>query len=317
MLPLVLRPARFNTPVAELIIDGLALCCFSGGTGEWQVAFVRPAHRLKIEVRLKTLSDVVVQTLTPFEVPMNLKDVRFTVGNPSNAHFRAFPEGFYKATPDFPPEERMTRGNDYDYRWVIDFDSEVPHGRVRRVFKESERPGMLPVTIVRIPNALFYTADVSRHSVVLAPIPKAPANPESFPFGRTNKEVGAGVYATRTADGQIGLVDRHGRDVPGAPFPLPYVADHLYEISILNMDVQSKIAADPKRLVGGDYVLGDLHFYYDLMEVDGPKHYLYARREPRAIDGDCHPLTLDGDCHPVGAGHNGGSVTGLDRLLEP
>jgi hypothetical protein len=95
--------------------------------------------------------------------------------------------------------------------------------------------------------------------------------------------------------------------VPGAPFPQPYVSGHLYEIRISNLDEPSKLISEPARLVD-NHVRGDLHFYYGIMEVSGPKHYLYARRVPRVIDGDCHP---------VGTGQNGGSVSELDRLLEP
>ncbi|HVG33314.1 MAG TPA: hypothetical protein VM911_09545 [Pyrinomonadaceae bacterium] len=299
MLPPVLRPAKYNTPVAAFTIDGLGACWFNRHTTprEWEIAFLRDeGHIFTIGVTEMDQQGRIVQTFPDTSVDLS-KHLRFTVANSSDAHLsrNEFPDGFFKAAPDFS----RTGDDSYDFRWVIDFlGKEVPHGPLVKLLKKLERPGGLDVTIVSIPNALFYTKSVTEGSVILAEQPKP--SQDGFVLGRTNQTVGAGIYATTPGD--IGLVNENGDRV--LPFPLPYVKGHSYEISLLNMDKVNKLDAK-WRTEEDDYVLGDLHRYYDIMEVRGPKYQLFAPRVPRAIDGDCHV---------VGMGHNSESIPNFDLM---
>ncbi|HEV2915914.1 MAG TPA: hypothetical protein VGX92_21715 [Pyrinomonadaceae bacterium] len=299
MLQRILRPARYNTPIAALTIDGLGIASFQRSKQEWQVAFIRKRHNLEIEVTKLSLADGSTQTFTPIKVPETLEDISFSVGNGSTDHFGEFHEGFFKATPDFRHGERRTRRDDLDFRWVIDFLSEVPHGPFKKLIRKRERRN-IPVTVIRIPNALFYTVHVTKESVILAPEPKGPDDPESFDFGRTNVEIGAVIYAKPTAKGAtIDLVDKGGRPLGLKPFPLAYEAGHLYEISINNKEAGFKAQIS-------ELTLGDLHEHYKIMEVRGPRHRLFA--PPNIL------LAIDGDCHPIGSGHNGGTSVNLADL---
>lgn len=313
MLPHILRPPRYNTPVAALTLDGLGICRFNPATMEWQVAFLRKGHRLLIGVKKVNLEGRIILSHSPVEVPPLAEHLRLTVSNPSSVHLSAseFPNGFFRDQSNFPSAERKTRDDSYDYRWVMDLiNNEVPH-QFNRLLRKGERHQDDTVTIISIPLALFYTKRVTSDSVILARHDQT--SEQGFVFGRTNELVGAGLYSMQPA-AAVELMDV-ATGVPLPNFPaLPAVVGHVYEISILNLDarVRGKLDALPRDVIG-NYVPGDLHLYYAVMDAPpATRHQLFAppRSGPRAIDGDCHL---------GGAGHRGGSFPDLDlmTLIQP
>ncbi len=313
MLPQILRPPRYNTPVAALTLDGLGICHFNPGTNpkEWQVAFLRKGHRLMIGVKKVDMEGKIVETtLFPVPIDTSVKHLRFDVTNPSDVHLGEFPEGFFK-TASF---DRKKGDDSYDYRWVLDLIHEVPHS-FNKLLRESERPepALDKVTIISIPLALFYTKRVTTDSVILARHDQTAQ--QGFVFGRTNELVGAGLYSTER-EATIQLMDVTTN--PPTPLPifptLPPAPDHVYEISIFNLDARArgKLDARPRDVID-NYVNGDLHLYYTVMDVAPPtKHQLFA--PPRGS-----VRSIDGDCHLVGPGHGGVSLPNfnLTTLIEP
>ncbi|HEV2915915.1 MAG TPA: hypothetical protein VGX92_21720 [Pyrinomonadaceae bacterium] len=308
MLTEVLRPARYNTPVAALTLDGLGICHFNPDSKEWQVAFLRKGHRLAIGVKQVSLEGRIIRSFTPIEVDSSVERLRLTVDNPSEVHLGAdeFPDGFFKAQPNFTIEDRKTKDDSYDYRWVVDLINEVPH-QFNRLLRKSERPREDQVTILSIPNALFYTQRVTADSVLLAPEPKGPDDPESFVFGRTNELIGAALYSTQQSAGVTLVNEATNEPPPGLP-EMPAGAGRLHEISIFNLDGRAggKLGPRPRDLIG-NYVPGDLDLYYTVIDA-APRHQLFAppRSGPRAIDGDCH---LGGSGHS-----SSGSLPNFDLM---
>ncbi len=84
MLPKILRPARYNTPIAALTLDGLGITSFQRSAQEWQVAFIRKGHKLRIDVTKVTLGNSTVQTFTTVKVPRAVEDISFSVGSGHN-----------------------------------------------------------------------------------------------------------------------------------------------------------------------------------------------------------------------------------------
>lgn len=316
MLPQVLQPVRFNTPVAEIILDGLGICHFKQNANprEWQVAFLRKGHRLVIGIKQLDAEGRIVDTiLLPTLIDARVKHLRWVVSNPSDVHLGAgeFPDGFFRDQSNFPGiNERKTRDDSYDYRWVIDLVNEVPH-QFNGLLTEGQRPQEDKVTIISIPLALFYTKRVTPDSAILARHDQTAQ--QGAVLGRTNELVGAALYSTQPG-ATIQLMDV----VAGQPlqnFPsLPAAPGRLYEISIFNLDERARGKLDDRpRDVTQGYVRGDLHLYYDVMSVpETTRHQLFApsRSGTRAIDGDCHV---------GGAGHTGGDAPNFDllTLIQP
>jgi hypothetical protein len=305
MLPQVLQPAEYRTPVAELNIDGLGLCCFNSSLREWEVAFLRDSgHNLEIKVREVDREGKIIQELTNPPIPSGDTGsiIRLSVDNSSGTHLNDFEKGFFKTLP------RFSRAGDdsYDFRWTIDFvGRNMPHGNFNGLITKAEKPERVNVTIVTIPNALLYTKRVTRDSVILAP--DNGQGPGGSPvFGRTNEVVGGAVYAT--TQGAIRLEYVGGSSsIPTVTLSQPATAGNLYEISLTNMDV-SKLETSQARVVIGSYVEGDFKHYYDVIKVTGQKHTLHAPHRGLA-------RAIDGDCHIEGVGHDGGSISTLMPLL--
>ncbi len=284
MIPQCLQPPEYRTPVAALTIDGLGLCCFGKNYSpkKWQVAFLRDSgHELEIKIRQVNRQGRVIKYFDRVVVPRNKHLIRFYVAGGSDAHYDDFGHGYYKTQTTFSRDG----DNSYDFRWALDFVStEVPHGNFVKLIKKSDHPGRVDVTIVSIPNALFYTKSVTDDSVVVAADPNGPS--QGTVLGRTNAEVGAVIYSATPGEIQL----KYDDGTPVLTHPLPYVPDHLYEISLTNMD-SAKLGTYKERILPDNYVTGDFHYYYEVIEMSGPKHKLFAPRRPvyhRAIDGDCH-----------------------------
>lgn len=309
MLPQVLRPARFNTPVAAFALDGLGICHFNRNANprEWQVAFLRKGHRLTIGIKTVDQEGRIVEpVIPPTPVGTEIRHLRWVVSDPSDVHLGEgeFPDGFFK-DPKFPNHDKRTLDDNYDYRWVLDVLGEVPHqfNRLLRIGEGDRRPEDL-VTIVSIPLALFYTRRVAPDSVILALQDQTPQ--QGFVLGRTNELVGAALYSTQ-AGATLRLVDvATGLTLPNFP-TLPAAPGRLYEISIFNLDERARgEAGDQPRTAIQNYVAGDLELYYAVMDVPpAMRHRLFAPSRSGA-------RALDGDCHLGGAGHIGARLPDFD-----
>lgn len=292
MLPESLQAGTFGTPVAALNIDGLLICCFNHGSGYkgWEVAFVRDGgHSLNLKVRIIDLrGKVLAERVQP--LPCGLDFAELKVDNGSDSHYSHFPDGFFNRPSSF-----SRRGDDsYYLRWAIDFvGSEIPHGRFLNLVRKADQPA--PVTIVRIPNSLFYTERVTHDSVIMTPQGSDENDARAFALGRSNEEIGGAVYSTRP--GKIGLVDKAGNLVLGTDHnPIlndPHTQGQIYEISLMNMDVH-KTSGKRLKTLSGAYVHGDFHYYYNYIKVSGDHYDLLApsRVGPRAKDGDCHGVMV-------------------------
>jgi hypothetical protein len=187
-----------------------------------------------------------------------------------------------------------------DLGWMIDFAGAEPrHGRIKRL-KGINSPGRVGVTLARIRHSLFFTQRPGRDSVRLAPKDAGPFGADSFELGRINEEIGAHLLASRPGD--LELVFE-----PAGSFQnlvLPYDENHTYQLAITNMDMPKKLLPAEQRVIQDGYVKGDFHHFYDIVEVDGTPHDLWAQpRTVRAIDGDCNPI--------------GGRFRTLQPLIEP
>lgn len=299
MLPQILRLPEYGTPVAALTFDGLGICSFNNSLKAWEVAFIRDAeHELTVKVREVDHAGKIIRDMNRIPIDASRRLIKLSVDNGSVAHFTQFNKGFFR-TPSASPS-RLGDDN-YDFRWVIDFiGREVLNGNFRTFNKQ------MAVTIVTVPNALFYTQRVTTDSVILAP--EGTERPEDFPvFGRTNELIGAAIYAR--PPGMIKLEYAMPNGTPTGSVtedPLPQVDGHIYEISFMNMDDEGR-----SRKVVGSYAEGDFHRLYNIIGVTGARKYsLFAPRR-------YHLLSEEGDCHMGGAGHDGGNLPSLMELIMP
>ena len=295
MLPQALKSSDYGTPVAALTIDGLGLCRFDSSL-VWEVAFLRRDHQLALKVKRVDQKGKIVKDFPIIPID-DFRRITFSVGNGAAFHFTDFPQGAFTLPSGF-----SRFGDDsYDFRWVIDFiGREVGNGDFR-AFRKGES-----ITVLSIPNALFYTHAVTADSVIIAP--RDTPTPEAFPaFGRTNELVGAAIYAKPAGTIRLDYAEPNGTPIKPL-IELDPVLDQLYEMSFTNLD--SEKLADKRALVG-DYVPGDFAQYYRCLDVTGSKQYqLFAppRTSARARDGDCHLM---------GAGHFGGTLPSLKDLVKP
>src|SRR5436190_13809363 len=100
MLPRILQPPQYGTPVADLIIDGLALCCFNRDQKKWEIAFLRDGHAFEVMVKKLDRSGKITDQGGP-RLVKNSRLIEILVSNGSAAHFGDFPRGFFKTSPPF------------------------------------------------------------------------------------------------------------------------------------------------------------------------------------------------------------------------
>lgn len=299
MLPQILQPPQYGTAVAALSIDGLGICCFNRRDKIWEIAFLREEkHQLMLGIKEVDRAGKIIKDVGTFGPLGPSKLIQFSVDNFSDVHLNDFPQGFFRAAPGFSRDG----DENYDFRWIVDF-VEKNGG-----FKKLKKPAFV-VTIVRIPNALFYTKRVTTDSVLIAPDDSTDPEKDGTVLGRTNEVVGAALYAKPISTGQKFIHIQHAQDTTTTPEPLvdplPQVPGHLYEISLTNLDT-TKARAD-RAFVGKNYVKGDFQKFYEIMDcVNSTKLAIFAppRGGIRSVDGDCH------------VGGAGGGGTGPDSLMD-
>jgi len=278
MLPTDILTTVQAITVAEVRIDGLALSCFNNAAKRWEVAFVRDRHhRFRITVQLINGNTLEAEEVFPLTEVPEVRSIDFTLANGSNNHFDQFPNGGIEL-PGFSRKGPSSA----DIRWAIDFgDPAVGHGNVTGLKRKGPgNPNRVPVTLARIPHALFYTNQVTDTSVVLAP--RRNNRPGRSPqFGRTNDDTAAVILADRPTDVRIVT------DPPGAlniPVLTP-VENHYYRIVLVNMDREGTA-----HEVQDGRVKGDHHHFYNIVAVDGDERDLWAvPKADRNESGDCNP----------------------------
>ena len=301
MLPPNFEPPVPGFQVGELVIDGLAICCFNngssnGGSKLWEVAYPRQqGHTLSIIV--EELDDQGEPTVgDPRTYVVEDKDeVRsFTISltGGSEAHYEVYPRG----GPAAPKFVRTAPNNDpHDLGWMIDITGpELQHNFIRLLPKAESN---VDVTLAQFRHAFFYTSQPGDQPARLSPVvDDDPLSANSRPLGRTNQEIEGLLLANKA--GEIRFEFDPPRSFSIDPLPYDLNRPLRYRISILNED-------DQPRDRNGGFTKGDLHLFYNVIEVGGVKKDLWTRPIPA---GPGSPS--DGDCQPVGAS----SVTTLQPL---
>lgn len=313
MLPQHLLPNSTATPVAKLLIDGLAVCCFDRrvlSARHWEVAFMRDSgHHFEIGVTEKTLEGSVVIAHDPYTVPDSLVTLDITVDNGSNDHYSQYEEGYYCTDSTF---DRDVSHNHNDFRWVVDFiGHEVRHGEFDGLKPKSAYPDRADVTLLSVPNSLCYTEKLNTSPVII--LPRALNDPcEGTVFGHTNEQVGMIVSAE--TPGKIKIKGRHRDGTMIIIKDLAYKAGQFYEIVFTNMDIvkrQAVLENTGKRADNmndrsvKNYERGDFEYFYNLIGVTGEEKALWG-------DKSVHHGRL-GDCHAVMVNS---TIQTLEPLLE-
>jgi hypothetical protein len=292
------------TRVAELELDGLALCNFNRKAGWWEVAFLKETrpdsenpHIFGIRIEEK---DQTHQTVgEPFEVPAaDLQTVRrleLRVQNGSNDHYTEFANGYFgSASFDRGPGDHQR-----DFGWVIDFvgpELSEQHGG----FKGLKVPRTYEAILLKVPHTLFYTKVVTDHPMLLLEVGGKDMHKAEV-FGHTNELVGAHVLATTPGD--ITLIGTDLAGVGKIDKTLPYREGHYYRIEFKNMEARRrKIVSDivknkepKKKPKVSDYKDGDFDVYYEVIDVEKSKRYnLWGpdRTVTRGKLGDCNIVRL-------------------------
>lgn len=298
MLPHILQPQHYGTPVAALTIDGLVVCCFNRDLKKWELAFLRDAHDFQLSARrVNLVTGEIVAEADRGPVREDAKLIELNVSGGSNRHFEDFAQGHFRVKPDFV---RLQEDESYDYRWVVDATStEVTHGDfVDFAQTASEQQ----ISLVTVPNALFYTKRVTQESIVFARQGVDPATGGTV-FGRTNELIGAAVYAS--APGTIELKYADTGEPVFPDFEMSFTPGFFYDIFMMNMD-QGDDNVEPAPNTSKHYLEGDFDCLYKLFDFDGNKVQNFA-----PVDGDLR--TSQGDCHGTGMG--GGGRAAPDSLL--
>ena len=295
---MALPPVLASAPglrAAELVIDGLSVCCFNRTSSEmfWEVAYPRQRqHELRITIQELDGADQPVGQPQPHDVDARVVSFNINLTNGSVAHYGQFPRGgpaarnFDRNAPDNDP---------HDLGWIIDLaGSELRHGNFLGL---KPRHPSRPISLARIRHSLFCTLEPEDEDVIISPRPHDHTHPDSFVLGRNNTEIVGVLLATapgeiRFESEPVGLLNIS---------PLPYDQNRRYRIEIINTDTHSSPHVPP-------YVKGDLHLFYDdVIDVDGDQKALWAK--PARPGKRFAP---DGDCHTNGFG---GST--LQPLIEP
>jgi hypothetical protein len=297
MLPQVLQKDEYGTPVAALSLDGLLVTCFNRDSKNWEIALIRGGHELELvarSVNLKTGEIVAQSAFGPIREDAKL--IQFKVTRGSENHLKEFERGyfFFKDKPRF---DRTKEDDSIDYRWVVDAMTDIPHGN----FVEVKKPKDEVITLVTVPNALFYTKRVTQDTVFFAPDGSDPANdPAKFIFGRMNELIGAALYASDPHDIEITYADTGEPVFPD--FPMPFKDGFFYDISLMNRDPQGGGATHAS--VGAAYSEGDFLEMYELFKFDTDKKFqVFA---PLAVDDNANSDEVD--CHGTDVGSKGGTA---------
>jgi hypothetical protein len=289
--------------VAELTIDGLAICCFNRGGKYWEVAYLRlakPKHELVINIQeVSVLGELVGQPIR-HPIPEGVLGIGVKLTAGSDQHYATYPNGG-PSDPNFD-RNALNAPNDYphDLNWMIDLAGPEPkHGKFKKL--KSKGGGRVPVTLAQIQHSLFMVRRPGGDAVKLSPRGKGPNGPGSFRLGQINEEIVGVLLATAPGDIEFSFTPVGSYTIN----PLPYSGTRLYRIAITNMDVQTKFLPVEKRETKDGYVKGDFHLFYEVLETDDKTKEQELWAIPRG------PRSVDGDCNPAGA-----SISTLDDLIK-
>jgi hypothetical protein len=279
-LPPVLASAP-GLRAAELVIDGLSVCCFNRINAEkfWEVAYPHQLlHQLQITIRELDAAGQEVRTVDVQTVDAGVTSFDISLTNGSVEHYNQFPLGGPSA-PNFDrTDPAAPRNNPHDLGWMIDLAGpQLDHGNVTLLPRSSSRP----ISLARFHHSLFCTLKPEVEEVRISPrVDNHPHAPNSRSLPLNNAEVvgvllGTGPGEIRFDSAPLGSLNIN---------PLPYSENQRYRIYIINTDTVDAQRVDP-------FVRGDLHLFYEMViHVDGVEKELWA-----------HPggqFTPDGDCHP-------------------
>lgn len=291
MIPQSISSKLTDFQVAELVVDGLAICCFNNEK-VWEVAYPRQQqHILSIVIqKLDGAGKPIINGIKEHPVPGNVRSFTLSLTSGSRAHEAVFPRGgpaaanFVRTAPNNDP---------HDLGWLIDMAGPEPGHNFRRL--RPRAVSQRDVTLARFPNSLLFTRRPGDDPTRLSPEDNDdPLGPGSREIGHTNEAVGGVLLAA--GNGEIRFQSEPAGSLKIGP--LPYDKDRRYKIRIINEDSQDGVRR-------GRFIKGDFHFFYDIIDVDGVKQELWAIPKPTALGS-----TSNGDCNPVGA-----SVSTLRDLL--
>jgi hypothetical protein len=293
--------------LAELELDGLALCWFNRAAKWWEVAFLREVsaasknpHIFSICIEKKDQNNQTVGD--PYNVPpehlRNVRRLNLQVGNGSNAHYTQFPKGYF----GYESFDRAVGAHPLDFGWVIDFGgSELNehHGG----FTGLKIPRAFYATVLKVPHALFYTKEVTKDPMLLLERGKTDKS-EGEVFGYTNELVGAHMLAETPGD--VRLI---GTDIQRHVLideTLAYQEGHYYRLVFKCMEMRRrKIVSEivksgerKKKAKIKDYKEGDFDAFYEVIELEkGNRYNLWGpdRTVTKGKLGDCNIVRIDPD----------------------
>ena len=299
----VLNPSATVT----LAFRGLTAFCFNqshnAGQGRWEIAIPQFTQH----VFLMRIPGVGVLEVGPAVKTIQIKD---RVGVPVT-------------TPKFEvnPFDRKNKAtsNPKDYRWLVDFTTEVPHG-TSSIIKRSDDPLRPDVTMLYITNAVGYTKLVQDNPMILAtqkdtcpvvdreprPLPNSQAGRVLDgilnPFGFSATALGIDIESP-AGGGVVDIIFDNGivASIPKMGKPQEVL------ISNLEPDNLPSPAGAIVSTVNNKHGRGDFFRYYELFKVTGERLHLwerFAETEPAPLEA------RTGDCHGVGVG-----FSNLDDLL--
>jgi hypothetical protein len=289
MLPQSISSGVAGLLVANLNIDGLAMCCFNAEERLWEVAFLREKHHhFGIEIERVDAAGSSVTVGGCGEIPASTRLIDLVVEDGSDSHYDQYPGGYYDSGRplDFPrwPDADWS---DVDFRWTIKFSDPDIH-RVTSLIKQTREGGRFGVTIMRIPCSLFYTAKVTDSPAILSRQGDGPC--DGFVLGHSNDLIGGLVMAAGPSAARIVAQDG------SCAIDMPYVEGCRYEIYLVNMEPSKRspeLRAAPGHSPVRSFVKGDFHLYYEVVETSGDKYFLWAKGRQRHGEGKM------GDCDGV------------------
>jgi len=286
--------------VAELTIDGLAICCFNSSKKYWEVAYLRlknPKHELVINIQEVNVLGELVGPPKRHQIPEGVLSIGIKLTTGSDQHYTAYPKG----GPTDPNFDRDALNNDpHVLNWMIDLSGPEPkHGKFKKL--KPKGGDRVPVSLARIYHSLFMVRRPGGDAVKLSPKGKGPSGEGNFRLGRINEEIVGILLATAPGNIEFSFTPAGSHSID----PLPYSGTRLYRIAITNMDVQTKFLPVEKREMQDGYVKGDFHHFYEVLETDDKTKEQELWAIPRG------PRSVDGDCNPAGAG-----LPSLDDLIK-
>ena len=246
-------PLNHNEAIAQVLVDGLGVCCFNSADTKWDLAFLRlpqpSCHDLILDVEGEELR----------HLDASVTKISFETVN------GRFPDGFERGYFDNGPVDRHVLPNPgpetENFRWAIDLedDHDVPHG-----FRGLKRPpANIGLTRAFIQNAVFYTLDVSEQELILVHDNENPNQMRDPPFlGLTNNEIAADIFCEDDGELIISINDHETfrkAARPGTP----------WKISLTNLCPYFPFPDVAFRK-------GDFQNFYHVIRVNGPHFALWG-----------------------------------------